>query len=351
MKKIDFSLVDQSNPYSLWFRRIAGGILAIMVGLSLSAYTVIQSKINALKSLTEAEERLDTHLPQLEPFPISVDPKARLITTGSNDEYVQKYFQEHISSAQNNQWFDRLLARVSQWGWYQNLATPDSRILIILPGERKEEIADNFAKILNWDTDKQKTFLQNVTNNPPAFAEGTFAPGQYVVRNDASPQYVARLVQDKFARTVLSRYPNSLETQVPLHDTLILASILERESNKFTEMRVISGIIWNRIFINMPLQIDATLQYVKVSDEGNINWWPVPKPADKYIDSPFNTYQNKGLPPTPISNPELASILAALNPIDTQCLYYFHDRQSNFHCSATYQGHIDKLTRYYGQGR
>jgi UPF0755 protein len=60
---------------------------------------------------------------------------------------------------------------------------------------------------------------------------------------------------------------------------------------------------------------------------------------------------NKGLPPTPIANPSVAAVLAALNPTKTDCLFYFHDRKGDFHCSETYEGHVAALKKYYGQGR
>ena len=78
------------------------------------------------------------------------------------------------------------------------------------------------------------------------------------------------------------------------------------------------------------------------------NWWPNVLPADKYIKSPYNTYMYKGLPPSPIANPSVAAILAALNPVKTDCLYYFNDREGNFHCSSTYAEHVKLLKKYYG---
>ncbi|MBU1754819.1 endolytic transglycosylase MltG, partial [Patescibacteria group bacterium] len=75
-------------------------------------------------------------------------------------------------------------------------------------------------------------------------------------------------------------------------------------------------------------------------------WWPIPKSEDKYLDSPFNTYQYKGLPPHPIANPGLASIAAALNPTATSCLYYLHDGKGQIHCSKTYSEHLANIRRY-----
>ena len=108
-------------------------------------------------------------------------------------------------------------------------------------------------------------------------------------------------------------------------------------------MRLISGIIRNRLEIGMPLQIDATLQYIRGDED---NWWPVPRSEDKKIESPYNTYQNVGLPPTPIATPGEDAIKAALNPLDTDCLFYLHDSRGNIHCSTTYEQH-KKNVRYY----
>ncbi|PIZ54462.1 aminodeoxychorismate lyase, partial [Candidatus Uhrbacteria bacterium CG_4_10_14_0_2_um_filter_41_21] len=105
-----------------------------------------------------------------------------------------------------------------------------------------------------------------------------------------------------------------------------------------------------RLFINMRLQIDSSLQYVRGSNP-NEPWWPIPVPNDKYLDSPYNTYQNKGLPPGPIANPSIDAIIATLNPRETDCLFYFHDSDSNFHCTPTYKEHVALLKKYFGKGK
>ena len=93
----------------------------------------------------------------------------------------------------------------------------------------------------------------------------------------------------------------------------------------------------------MSLDIDATLQYVKGTEE---NWWPQVESKDKFIDSPYNTYKNTGLPPHPIANPGLAAISAALNPLTTSCLYYLHDKYGRIHCSPSYAGHKTNIELY-----
>ena len=162
---------------------------------------------------------------------------------------------------------------------------------------------------------------------------------------------VAQLLLDEFSSEIIDRYDTQVEEQVPLETALTIASLLEREAYAFADMRIISGIIWNRLFIDMPLQLDASLQYVKGSLPTESNWWPVVKPADKYLKSPFNTYQTAGLPPTPIANPSLEAIVAALNPKTTDCLFYFHDDDGTFYCTETYEEHVALLQKMYGQGR
>jgi UPF0755 protein len=119
--------------------------------------------------------------------------------------------------------------------------------------------------------------------------------------------------------------------------------LVQREAAGSHDMRLISGVIHNRLKQNMPLQIDATLQYITGDFE---NWWPVPRSSDKFIDSPFNTYQNKGLPPLPIATPSKEAIKAALNPLKTDCVYYLHDSRRVIHCAKTYDQHKRNIRNY-----
>jgi UPF0755 protein len=125
---------------------------------------------------------------------------------------------------------------------------------------------------------------------------------------------------------------------------LKIASIIQREAAGSKDMPLISGIIWNRIFKGMKLQIDATVQYAVGT---STNWWPVITPDDETIDSPYNTYQTTSLPPTPISNASLAAVQAAANPQATSCLFYIHDKNRVIHCSATYNGQLNNIAKYY----
>jgi cell division protein YceG involved in septum cleavage len=303
-------------------------------------FDAVQTKQEVIEVANEEED-----------FPLGVDPIREVIV--ENPE-VDAYFTSHISAQMKRTpregWFNHTLALLAQFSWYQNLASPISRILVIDSGERKEEIADHFAKILRWDAHEQSAFTSLVAGSSPELPDGKFFPGHYVVNKDATPQEVAALLNDQFNTQVLSRYPEEVASVVPIEDALTIASLLEREAYDFEDMRFIAGVIWNRLFIDMNLQLDASLQYAN-ADNGASIWWPVVRPADKFIDSPFNTYKNVGLPPSPIANPSTEAILAALNPKKTDCLFYFHDSEGGFHCTQTYDEHVTLLRQFYGTGQ
>lgn len=286
------------------------------------------------------------------PFPVSVDPAQEEIVENPD---VATYFVVHIEKrpkrTEELSWLGRTFERIAQSEWFQQLASPIARVLVIHPGERKEEIAEKFGDLLDWDENERTAFIESVQESHPLFTEGIYFPDRYLTHKDASPAEVAAMVTTGFDEEVLVRYPDEVAAQVPLQKALIIASLLEREAYDFTDMREIAGIIWNRLFIDMNLQLDATLQYAKANEAEGGPWWPRAVPDDKYIDSPYNTYEHAGLPPAPISNPSLDAILAALNPIETDCMFYFHDSNSKFHCSETYEGHVELLRQYYGQGR
>lgn len=282
------------------------------------------------------------------PFPVSVNPKTQTIV---DIDLLDNHIYETIAQeeAEQNTWQAKVVAFLFKRDWYQNLASPVGRIVVIWPGERKEEVVKNVGDVLRWNTEQRKTFTTLIETSEPALTEGKYYPGEYVAHRGATPEELALMIQEKFNGDILNRYTPAVEEQVPLEEALVIASLLEREARDFENMREISGVIWNRLFINMPLQLDATLQYARGATTKS--WWPAVKPADKYVKSPYNTYANKGLPPGPISNVSAAAVLAALNPLSTDCLYYFHDARANYYCSETYEEHVSKLKAIYGQGK
>ncbi len=208
---------------------------------------------------------------------------------------------------------------------------------------RLEEVAEVLREQLSWTEREEEEWLFAARATTTALTEGVFYPDVYLIPSDQSPEQVVERLRDRFALETETYMQQAKEKDIPWSDVLTLASLIERESAK-NDKKLVSGILWNRLKKDMLLQVDATLQYVIGSAENN--WWPAPKSEDKYIESPFNTYQNVGLPPAPIATPSLASIDAALNPQKTSCLYYLHDSRGRIHCSTNYKAHLANVNLY-----
>lgn len=198
-------------------------------------------------------------------------------------------------------------------------------IFVTIPeGLRREEIATKFASALDKDDAFMKEFL-NLTSGK----EGYLFPESYLFPKEAtSTQIVNRLTStfDKKVKDVT-------------YKQLIIASLLERETFSDSEKPIVAGIIYKRLENDWPLQIDATLQYIKG------DWKPV-YAEDKELKSPFNTYKNLGMPPSPIANPGLSSILAAISPEESDYWYYIHDNNAKIHFAKTLEEHNANIAKY-----
>jgi UPF0755 protein len=314
---------------------------------------VIGISIFSLPTILAADIKLADAAPAKAPFPVTVDPINETIIEDPSVEALLEPKTSNLSASVDLahgifSWLAKSIAKASV---YQQLAGSDIAFVDIKPGYRKEEVAYAFGHELGWSASEQAAFLKQIQATDPKLLEGELVPGTYMVSAAASPSYVQELLGDRFEKDILARYSTSTAELVPVGDTLTIASMLERETRDPAEMRLISGIIWNRLWAGMNLQIDATLQYAKASKTKTGSWWPKVVPADKYIKSPYNTYKYEGLPPGPISSPSTAAVLAALNPKKTDCLFYFHDRKGQMHCTKTYKEHVALLKKYYGQGK
>ena len=301
-----------------------------------------------------AGEYTPPSLSEPKPFTVTVNPTLRTIIEDPAVEAELSHSTLQAAAVGASDVVERLAYEVASMPAYRLLAAAAvPQFVTIEPGFRKEEVADAFGEALSWSAEEKKAFTSLRAASDPGIPEGTFAPGLYFVSASTTEAEAEALARERFERLVLSRYSTSTREAVPLDTALTVASLIQRETGDREEMRMISGIIWNRIFSDMRLQIDATLQYAKVNaKKGKVtDWWPSVVPRDKYISSPYNTYLNEGLPPSPIASPGVAAVIAALNPKKTTCLFYFHDKNGEFHCTDTYEEHVKLLKKYFGQGR
>ena len=333
-------------------RKIYLIVLICILGAGICVFT-----LPTLLTWEETPAQIPTSAVQPEQFPVSVDPAHKIINSSPE---IEAYFTEKtplLEAAAGNsgnffvQLFHTLALSIANAPWYQNLASvsgiPTHTYVVINPGLRKEQVALVFARALHWNTSEQKSFLAPRTDSTPSLSEGSFAPGTYIVDSTADSSIIQTLVHNRFSDDILQHYGTTTQAIVPLDQALTIASLIQRETIGTKDMRLVSGIIWNRIFAGMNLQLDSTLQYAKATKQSTALWWPPVSPHDKYIKSPYNTYLNNGLPPTPIASPSVEAVLAALNPVKTDCFFYFSDAQGNFHCSQTYQQHKALIDRYY----
>jgi len=248
------------------------------------------------------------------------------------------------------------------WQITSVLSDVASGVWVVIPeGLRKEEIAELLAAKLQWTSaEKTKWISTDSTRNWTAvsapvdqgYSEGVYFPETYLLPVGEAPTTTARRLQVQFAQEY-APYAQEVTRQNIKWTTLIkIASIIQREAHGASDMPLISGIIWNRLLGSMPLDIDATVQYARdsalyKSSAAAVDWWaPLRASAIRQTDSPYNTYLHAGLPPTPICNPGLDAIKAALFPSKTDCLYYLHDSAGQIHCSATYAGQQQNIQKY-----
>lgn len=205
-------------------------------------------------------------------------------------------------------------------------------------GWRKEEYARRLeANLENFDSQEFLALTGNL--------EGYLFPDTYLLPKLASPSAVIKILTDNFEKKV-----GSVSKEV-----LILASIVEREAKYDQDRPIVAGILIKRWQRNWPLQADATVQYALANKQfdnltigqlGNFNWWPKITKDDLEINSPFNTYKYKNLPPTPICNPGVAAIKAVLNPTQTDYWYYLSDKNGVVHYAKTLEEHNQNIAKY-----
>jgi UPF0755 protein len=293
-------------------------------------------------------------------FPVTVNPQDKTIAENAQVDALFENTRPSLQAAVGNTgsafwkvfaWIAETISEAPEYQAIAGVAGIDNRIITITPGMRKEQAASVFGDALGWDKKQEQAFITTGEYASLPLPEGSFEPGIYLIDAGTTPAEAQEMVNQRFSEDILSHYGTTTAQIVPLDEALTVASLIQREASGQTDMRIISGIIWNRLFAGMNLQIDATVQYAEANKETAGSWWPAVLPKDIFIKSPYNTYLNPGLPPTPIANPSVAAVLAALNPVNTPCFYYFHDKMGQFHCSDTYAEHVALLKKYYGQGK
>jgi len=171
--------------------------------------------------------------------------------------------------------------------------------------------------------------------------EGQLFPSTYFVnpKTFTTKLFISRLF-NTFQQQLAPFRQGIAQSGRTLNEIVIMASMIERESNIESEMPQVAGVLWKRLDERIHLGVDATTRY-------ELNEWKRPLYTEDFEkDTPYNTRRNYGLPPTAISNPGLPAINAAVFPEDTPYYYYLHDRKGQIHFAKDLDGHVRNKQMY-----
>jgi UPF0755 protein len=219
----------------------------------------------------------------------------------------------------------------------QVLQVAKDDVTITVPeGKRAEEV----AQILQAHFPRyQVSWTQQLISN-----EGYLFPDTYAFNKNTDITNIIQTMRDNFNKKYASitdgRKSSLSEAQI-----VTIASIVEREAKFSQDRPLVASVILNRLSSGMPLQVDATVQYAVGTSS---NWWPTLTDSGGNIDpsSPYNSYTNNGLPPSPISNPGLESLKAVIDAPQTKYFFYISDKSGHNHYETTYDQQQQDIQKY-----
>ncbi len=163
--------------------------------------------------------------------------------------------------------------------------------------------------------------------------EGELFPDTYIFPIAYDGKNIITKLHDNFQAKIADIKPEIIASKYTRKQIVIMASILEKEARTTITRKIISGILWKRFDAGMLLQVDSSFLYLLNKTSAQLTG------ADLNIDSPYNTYKYKGLPPGAISNPGLDALDAALHPTASPYYYYLSDSNGTMHYAVTFDQH------------
>ncbi|OGS21337.1 MAG: hypothetical protein A2252_08845 [Elusimicrobia bacterium RIFOXYA2_FULL_39_19] len=205
-------------------------------------------------------------------------------------------------------------------------------IKVTIPeGFTSEQIADILADKNLAD----RTTLLNIVNKQKL--EGYLFPETYYIPYGASEEKIVSMMKNVFDKNYSSEIKEAaLKNKMSGTAVITLASIIEKEAKTDEERGIISGVFYNRLKKSWMLESCATVRYALKKYDKKVIY------KDLNVKSPYNTYRHPGLPPGPICNPGLASIKAAVNPAQTDMMFFFATGDGNHEFSKYYRQHIER---------
>lgn len=235
-------------------------------------------------------------------------------------------------------------------------------VVITIPeGWRAEEIADMLTEkgVMDGDaflqTVKEGTAVENniLFDRPSGKSyEGYLFPDTYRLAENSTPEdLIQRMLNNLASKLPANAIELAASKGLKIYDVLTVASIVEREAVFDDERPIIASVYLNRLQQGMYLQADPTVQYAMGYQPDSGQWWKTPVTLEEYsqVESSYNTYLNPGLPPGPIANPGINSIVAVLQPADTNYLFFVAYDEGRHVFAETYEEHQKNVAVYQGQ--
>lgn len=221
----------------------------------------------------------------------------------------------------------------------ENLTHGTIDIWITIPeGQRAQEIADT----LESEVSGFQTFWRNILDKN----EGYLFPDTYLIPKNSDINLIINMMKNNFEKK-FSVLEKEYKSNLTKEEIVILASIIEREAKYEKDRPFTASVLLNRVNLGMPLQVDATVQYLLGYQKKERVWWKKDLTLeDLKTPSSYNTYLNPGIPPGPISNPGLAALKAVLNPAKTDYLYYISNSKGELIFAKTLEGHNQNIRKY-----
>jgi len=298
--------------------------------------------------------------------PVGTSHSVQIVDIPPGTAFTQVSHLLHQSGLLESEWFFQVLGRVQRVdrkiipGEYELHAgmRPTELLAKLVKGEVYEHsvtIPEGYSVVQIADileqtglADKQdilrlnrdQTFIHGV-NVDASTLEGYLFPDTYRFARSMPPEFLVRTFVSRFHEMVTPEMKARAKTMgMTLQEVITLASVIEKETGLAKERALVSGVFHNRLRRNIPLQSDPTVIYALAYFDGNI------RKADLSVNSPYNTYKVRGLPPGPIANPGLAAIHAALYPTPSNFVYFVSRNDGSHKFSATLAEHNKAVDKY-----
>ncbi|OGZ68654.1 MAG: hypothetical protein A3D44_04030 [Candidatus Staskawiczbacteria bacterium RIFCSPHIGHO2_02_FULL_42_22] len=215
----------------------------------------------------------------------------------------------------------------------------DKRDIIQYAESKNLFLGEEFLAVFSRDFSSGFSFLSDKPRGSDL--EGYIFPDTYQLKLEAAPEEFIKIALANFDKKLTQGLRQEIAGQgKTIFGVITMASMIEKEVQSMSDKKMVSGILWKRLEAGMPLQVDATVNYVTGKNTRSTTI------VDTGIDSPYNTYKYSGLPKGPIGNPGIDSIIAAVYPAENPYWYYLSTKEGKTIFSKTLEEHNAAVAKY-----